>query len=85
LFNIYIIFTIMTILKEQTDVLKRLGFKMRSRKRYSLLTPYNQFFSVELISNGFQVQIDGRRIYASDLCFNDVIKIVNILYPNEGR
>lgn len=75
----------MAILKEQSDILKALGFKKRNKKRYSLLTPYDQFFSVEMITNGFQIQIDGRRIYASELPFNEVIKIVNILYPNESR
>lgn len=75
----------MTISKEQIDVLKSLGFKMRSKKRYSLFTSFNQFFSIELIDNGFQIQIDGRRIYASELSFNEVVIIVNILYPNESR
>ena len=75
----------MAILKEQTDILKKLGFKMRNKKCYSLLTPFNQFFSIEFLDIGFQIQIDGRRIYASELSFNEVIIIINLLYPNEGR
>lgn len=75
----------MTISKDQISQLRSLGFKFRNRKRYSYLTSYNQFLSINIVNNGFQLEIDGSRIYTRELSFKDLINVINILFPNEKQ
>lgn len=75
----------MTISEDQISQLRSLGFKFRNNKRYSYLTSFNQFFSINIVENGFQLEVDGSRIYTRVLSFTDLITIINLLYPNEQR
>lgn len=75
----------MTISKEQIQILKSRGFKSRKKSRYSFLNNYQQFITVNVLENYFQLEIDGRRVYGTKLSFEDILIIITILYPNESR
>ncbi len=75
----------MTISKDQNSQLRFLGFKLRNKNRYSYLTPFNQFLSINVLNKGFQLEIDGCRIYSNELSFNELMTILTLLYPNEKR
>ena len=75
----------MIISKDQISILKSLGFKARNKRRYSFLNDYNQFVTINVMDDYYQLEIDGRRIYGTELSFNDIIKIITILYPHESR
>lgn len=76
----------MTISKDQINLLRSLGFKFRNSRRYSYLTSYNQFFTVNVLKNGFQIEIDGVKFHGQELSFDNLLTILLILlYPDEKR
>jgi len=75
----------MTISKDHKNQLRSLGFKFYNKKKFSYVTPYNQYLLINVSVNGFQMEIDGIRIHSQELSFDDLLTIILLLYPDEKR
>lgn len=69
----------------QIKQLKILGFKFRNKNRYTLLTKFGQFWSIRISREGFYFELDGSLLKSEPLSFDEVIKVVKILFPDEER
>lgn len=74
----------MTVSESEINLLRTFGFKLRGKNRFSKSDEI-QTITFNEIDGFFQLEVDGRRIYGSKLSFDDVIKIITILFPNESR
>jgi len=75
----------MTITNDQIKTLKTLGFKSKGKRRFSFSIVSYQTICINVMSDSFQLEVDGSRIYGTRLSFDDIIKVITILYPNEKR
>ena len=74
----------MAVSKEEGNILRSLGFASRGKNRFSKSNDI-QTISLNQVDGFLQIEVDGQRIYGTKLSFNDVIKIITILFPNETR
>lgn len=75
----------MTLCKDQKDKLKEFGFKSRGMNSYSYISSANQFIRINMLEDNFQLVIDGTRIYGTNLSFENILKIITILFKHESR
>lgn len=75
----------MTLSQDQIIRLRSFGFKSRGKNIFSFTGFYLQNISINILEDAIELVIDGKRIYGTDLSFDDVLKIVTILFPDETR
>jgi len=67
------------------SILKEMGFKFRSKRRYVLHTNFNQFIAINAYNDGFLLEVDGKLILSNKLSLDSVTYIINQLFLNEKR
>lgn len=75
----------MTLSQDQIAALRTFGFKSRGKNQFYFTSFCLQTITINILNDSLELAIDGNRIYGTNLSFDNVLKIVTILYPDETR